>query len=68
MTGLGIVLDEPIVHLVMTEVNGYKNVFGHDVFARLDDAVAARDRALASGKYDCAYVVSWHVDTGGNIR
>lgn len=61
----GIVLDEPVIHLVMTEVNGYRNVLGHSVFASKADAVRARDAALASGKYDCAYVTSWHVEAGG---
>ena len=58
---MGIVLDEPVVYTVFTEVNGYRNVYGHSVFSRREDAEAEKDRAIESGKFDDVRVLGWRV-------
>lgn len=47
------------VYVVMTEVNGYRNLYGHVLFRDLDRAEEAADRARSTRCWDCVYVTEW---------
>lgn len=47
------------VYVVMTEVNGYRNLYGHVLFRDLDRAEEAADKARSTRCWDCVYVTEW---------
>lgn len=48
------------VYIIITVVNGYKNIFGHHVYNDYDNAVEAAKYAECCG-YDEVYVTEWKV-------
>ena len=49
------------VYVIVTEVNGYKNIYGHVFYQHDKDAVEALKKAKQSGKYDDAWITIWEV-------
>ena len=46
-------------YVVLTEVNGYRNLYGHVLFRDLDRAEEAADKARSTRCWDCVYVTEW---------
>lgn len=46
-------------HIVITEINGYRNIYGHCIFRNWADAKEAADTAANSGKFDDVYITTW---------
>ena len=49
------------VYIVMTEINGYRNIYGHCIFSTWNDAKKAADIAVSGGKFDDVYITTWPV-------
>lgn len=47
------------VYVVMTEVNGYRNIYGHVVYSDPRAAEAAARKARESGSWDYVYMTEW---------
>lgn len=47
------------VWIVMTSINGYKNIYGHVLYLNHDMARSMRDDVEKSGLYDEVWVEEW---------
>ena len=58
---MGVILDDGTVYVVITVVNGYKNIYGHVLFSDVRDANMAMREAKEKGAWDEVYVTRWDV-------
>lgn len=55
------------VYVIMTELNGYKNIYGHLAFTCKEEAEKYRRSAEESGYYDYAYIFTLGLQTDKGV-
>lgn len=48
-----------LIYLIITEINGYKNVYGHLVYGCREDAEKAAETVRSFKVYDSVFVCSY---------
>ena len=49
------------VYIIVTEINGYKNIYGHIVYNKREDAERIAESARKIGNYDFVFVCQYNL-------